>query len=265
MKKLTIRELKERKGKGQITIVNAPDVNTACACAQAGVDIIVIGRRQAVEATMTVLPDIRRAVPDILITAVMPIESCKVSDEAAIRDAVRLMEGGADLVYTTGALPDRIKQMTRQYIPCVSHLGLIPYQCTWTGGFCAVGKTVDQAKWLYDLALKLDDAGVICAELECIPHRLASYISSQVNFLCYSMGSGAGCDGQYLFACDLLGSHTGHYPRHSKRYGDFYGRSVEIFQTFIQEVNTGAYPEEKHLIEMPEEEYAAFMKSIRLV
>lgn len=262
MARMTIKELKQRKGKDQLIIINAPDINVASACAEAGVDIIVIGRRQPVETTLAVLPEIRRTVPDLLITAVMPFDSCKISDETAIRDAVRLLEGGADLVYATGARPERIKAMTRQYIPCVSHIGLVPYHCTWTGGFRAVGKTAEEAKRLYDLALELDDAGVVCAEFECMPHQLASYISSRVNFLSYSMGSGAGCDGQYLFACDLLGSHNGHYPRHSITYDDFYGRSVKVFQTFIQDVATGAYPQKKHTIEMPEEEYAAFLKEV---
>ncbi len=263
MAKLTIKELKALKGKRQLTIVNVSDINLASACAEAGVDIIVIGRRQAIEMTLSVLPEIRRAVPDILITAVMPIDSCKISDEAAIRDAVRLMEGGADLIYATGARPERIQKMTKQFIPCVSHLGLVPYHCSWTGGYCAVGKTGEEAKQLFELAMELNNAGVVCAEFECIPHQLATYISSKVDYLTYSMGSGSGCDGQYLFACDLLGSHNGHYPRHSKTYDNFYKRSVEVFKEFINDVNTGIYPEKKHMVNIKEEEYQKFLNLIK--
>ncbi len=76
------------------------------------------------------------------------------------------------------------------------------------------------------------------------------------------MGSGEGCDGQYLFACDLLGSHNGHYPRHSIRYESFFERSVEVFRRFKEDVKTGTYPEKKHTIAMEEEEYAAFLRQI---
>lgn len=176
MEKMTIQSLKACKGKRQLIIINIPDANMAEACEEAGVDIIVTGRRQPVERTLSTLPEIRSAAPNTLVTAVMPFESCKISDEAAIRDAVRLLEGGADLIYATAARPERVKAMTREFIPCVSHLGLVPYHCTWTGGFKAVGKNADEAKRLYDLALELDDAGTVCVELECIPQQLASFI-----------------------------------------------------------------------------------------
>lgn len=191
------------------------------------------------------------------------LPSCLISDETAIRDALRLMEGGADLVYATGMRLDRIKVLTYQHIPCVAHLGLVPYFANWTGGFKAVGKTAEEAQRLYQTALELDDAGVICAEMECIPHQIASYISRRVSFITYSMGSGTGCDGQYLFACDLLGSHNNHYPRHSIRYENFFDRSVEIFRTFINDVNSGAYPADKHMINMQESEYLKFFKGYR--
>jgi 3-methyl-2-oxobutanoate hydroxymethyltransferase len=36
-----------------------------------------------------------------------------------------------------------------------------------------------------------------------------------------SMGSGPGCDVEYVFACDILGTTSGHIPRHAKKYRDF--------------------------------------------
>ncbi|MGI5966413.1 MAG: 3-methyl-2-oxobutanoate hydroxymethyltransferase [Anaerotruncus rubiinfantis] len=262
MAKMTIKQLREMKGKRQMIVVNAPDVNIASACALAGVDNLVIGRRQPVEQTLSILPQIRAAAPDLLITAVMPMDSCLISDETAIRDALKLMEGGADLIYVTGMRPDRIAKLTYQHIPCVAHLGLVPYFSNWIGGFRAIGKTAREAEELYRTALALDDAGAVCAELECIPHQIASYISQRVKFLTYSMGSGAGCDGQYLFASDLLGSHNGHYPRHSIQYDHFFERSVEVFETFIRDVNAGVYPAEKHVIEMPLQEMEAFLQAV---
>jgi 3-methyl-2-oxobutanoate hydroxymethyltransferase len=180
------------------------------------------------------LAEVRSAVPDILITAALPMCSALESDELAIRDSVRLLEGGADLIYVTGMRADRIKKLTYQHIPCVGHLGLVPYFASWTGGFRAMGKTLDEAQELYREAQELDDAGVVCVEMECIPQQLAAYISQRVKFLTYSMGSGNGCDGQYLFSCDLLGMHTGHYPRHSIRYESFYDRSLNAFRKFVE-------------------------------
>jgi len=86
-----------------------------------------------------------------------------------------LIEAGADLIYTMGMQLDRIKKLTKQYIPCVSHLGLMLYYCSWTGGFRALGGTTEEAKAFFMTARELDDASIIAAEVECVPHQLAAY------------------------------------------------------------------------------------------
>lgn len=121
MEKMTIQSLKACKGKRQLIIINIPDANMAEACEEAGVDIIVTGRRQTVERTLSTLPEIRSAAPNTLVTAVMPFESCKISDEAAIRDAVRLLEGGADLIYATAARPVAMMMMNANATITICH------------------------------------------------------------------------------------------------------------------------------------------------
>ena len=78
-------------------------------------------------------------------------------------------------------------------------------------------------------------AGIVEAELECIPYQLESKISNSDKFVTYSMGSGSGCDGHYLFASDLLGSHNGHYSHHSIRRENLFDKSVEVLKRFIEE------------------------------
>ena len=45
---------------------------------------------------------------------------------------------GADAVYC-GNSPSYIEALRNEGLPAVSHIGLIPYKSTWTGGFKAVG------------------------------------------------------------------------------------------------------------------------------
>ena len=94
-------------------------------------------------------------------------------------------------------------------------------------------------------------------------------ISARLKLLLWSMGAGAGCDAQYLFACDILGAHREHMPRHSKVYRDFaaeYDRlqaeRVAAFREFVADVGTGAYPEERHLVHMTADDLAAFQKAL---
>ena len=48
-------------------------------------------------------------------------------------------------------------------------------------------------------------AGAIGVELEVVPPKVAEIITKKVEIMTLSMGSGSGCDGQYLFANDILG------------------------------------------------------------
>lgn len=80
-----------------------------------------------------------------------------------------------------------------------------------------------------------------------------------------SMGAGAGCDAQYLFADDVLGQTRGHVPRHAKIYRNFaaeYDRlqqeRIAAFREFRQDVETGAYPSDQHNVGMPADEFARF-------
>ena len=83
------------------------------------------------------------------------------------------------------------------------------------------------------------------------------------------MGSGLGCDAQYLFAEDILGYNEGHIPRHAKVYSDIAKdfekiklKSTEAFRNFKDDVVAKKYPESKHDINISEEEYDKFIKNI---
>ena len=44
-------------------------------------------------------------------------------------------------------------------IPVEGHAGLVPHRSTWTGGLRAVGKTIEEALWVYEEIKKLEAAG----------------------------------------------------------------------------------------------------------
>ena len=65
-------------------------------------------------------------------------------------------------------------------------------------------------------------------------------------------------------ACDLLGTNTGHYPRHSRRYADLAAEEarlqamrVQAFRDFADDVRGGGYPQRGHEIHVGEEIRAA--------
>ena len=73
--------------------------------------------------------------------------------------------------------------------------------------------------------------------------------------LTISLGSGGGCDAQYLFSADLLGENTGHIPRHAKTYRNFAAKREQLqlervaaYREYIADVTTGAFPEAGHVV-----------------
>ncbi|MEM1297078.1 MAG: 3-methyl-2-oxobutanoate hydroxymethyltransferase, partial [Verrucomicrobiota bacterium] len=139
--------------------------------------------------------------------------------EEYIRIAFQALEAGASSVYCS-ASPKIIEAMADERIPVVGHLGMIPRHVTWTG-YRAIGKSAEEAKLLYQQMKDLENAGAYAAELEVVPHKLASFLSSKTKMLLMSLGSGSGCDTQFLFSDDILGDYEERLPRHAKAYRNF--------------------------------------------
>jgi 3-methyl-2-oxobutanoate hydroxymethyltransferase len=159
--------------------------------------------------------------------------------------------------------------LAKEFIPVVGHVGLVPSRATWTGGFKAVGKTAAEALQLFEQIKSYEDAGAIAVELEVVPVEVATELSKRTSLLVWSMGAGAGCDAQYLFSNDILGYTEGHIPRHSKVYRDFraeYDRlqleRISAFKEFVNDVDTGVFPETSHLVHMDDDELDRFFEGL---
>ncbi len=159
--------------------------------------------------------------------------------------------------------------MADEAIPVIGHVGLIPSRRTWTGGWKAVGKTADGALEILEAVRALEAAGAIGAEIEVVPVEVAKAISERTPLLMLSMGAGDGCDAQYLFADDILGQTRGHVPRHAKVYRDFaaefdrlQAERVAAFSEFVADVNSGAFPEPRHLVHMDPVELNRFRQRL---
>ena len=162
-----------------------------------------------------------------------------------------------------------MKRLADDAIPVIGHVGLIPSRATWTGGFRAVGKTAESAMRSWRRCARYEAAGAIGAEIEVVPVEVAQAISARTSLIMLSMGAGTGCDAQYLFAEDILGQNRGHMPRHSKVYRNFaaeYDRlqaeRVAAFSEFVADVESGAYPEDRHVVHMDPAELRRFLDEL---
>ena len=178
------------------------------------------------------------------------------------------MADGADAIYT-GMSTAVVAEMSRESIPVVGHVGYVPYRSSQFGGPRAVGKTAAEAINVYEHTRAYEDAGAIAVEMEIVPEAIAAEITKRVSLLVISMGSGSGCDAQYLFACDILGTNTGHMPRHAKKYADLHAElqrvqamRVAAFEEFRNEVRDGSFPETCNKIGIDDRELTAFRDAL---
>lgn len=250
-KKYTVYDLQQLKGKRCLTHIHVKSPEEAAAAEAAGVDLMSCSFDNP-EAQAR-LPRLVAAAPQSFLSAATP--HGLASPEEAIRVGFQALELGASSVYCS-ASPLIIEAMAREGIPVVGHLGLVPRHVTWTG-YRAIGRTVAEAQELYRRMKALENAGAYAAELEVVPHNLAAFLSSQTKLLLMSLGSGSGCDTQFLFSDDILGDYDERPPRHAKTYRDFAAEHrrlqqerISAFQEYIADVREGKFPARGHLVEM---------------
>jgi 3-methyl-2-oxobutanoate hydroxymethyltransferase len=262
-KKYSVYDLRQIKGKRCLTHIHVKSAEEASAAEAAEIDLLSCSFDSP--ASQARLPLLVAAAPKSFISAATP--HGLASQEDAIRIAFNALEFGASSVYCS-ASPWMIEAMAREGIPVVGHLGMVPRHATWTN-IRAIGKTAEEAGRLYDQMKRLENAGAYAAELELVPHNLASYLCKKTSLFLMSLGSGPGCDSQFLFSDDILGDYDERIPRHAKAYRNFrkeYERlqneRIAAFKEYASDVKEKRFPAATNLVEMDESEFTAIVKSI---
>ncbi|SVE38968.1 uncharacterized protein METZ01_LOCUS491822, partial [marine metagenome] len=190
---------------------------------------------------------IRRAAPNTFMAFSVPLVAA-ASESEAVRLAYNAMTIGADAIMCQWSARF-ISAAAEAGVPVQGHAGLVPRKSTWTGGLRAVGKTLDEAMWVYKEIKAIEAAGAYAVEVEVIPEELLADISKRTKLLTSSIGAGSGGDIQFLFAEDVLGNNPPPYPRHSKQYRSLYKMKQEMqtqriggFKEFIDDVAEGGFP-----------------------
>jgi len=199
-----------------------------------------------------------------LVVADMPFGTFQVSDEDALRNAIRFVkEAGADAVKLEGAGPmlSRVQAIVGAGIPVMGHIGLTPQSATMLGGFKAQGRSADKARQLLADARALEAAGCFALVLEAVPAPVAARITETLSIPTIGIGAGADCDGQVLVWHDLLGLYQGRTARFVKRYAEVADVIRQALEAYAADVRERRFPEERHTYAMPDDELAAFEES----
>ena len=262
-KKYSVYDLRQLKGKRCLIHVHVKSPEEAAAAEAAEIDLLSCSFDSP--ASQARLPLLVAAAPRSFISTATP--HGLASPEEAIRVGFRALELGASSVYCS-ASPRIIEAMASEGIPVVGHLGMVPRHATWTN-IRPIGKTAEEARRLYEQLKRLENAGAYAAELELVPHRLASYLCRRTSMLLMSLGSGSGCDSQFLFSDDILGDYDERIPRHARAYRNFrkeYQRlqeqRVAAFREYADDVKGGRFPATQNLVTIDDAVLQEAIKSI---
>ena len=272
-KKLTVYDYLQCKGKRQLSVLFVHNVDEARAAEEAGIDMICTSHdapQFGIYNSFDELKRIREAAPSCFMQS--GTASNIASEYDAMKASHKYLEIGADVIYGGNWSYKIIRGLRDENIPINSHVGLVPGKATWIGGFRAIGKTADEAIGVLKHTLELQEAGAIGVELEVVPPKVAEVITKKVEIMTLSMGSGSGCDGQYLFGNDVLGYTEGHMPRHARIYKNFkkefaklQEERVSAFKEFHKDTIEKNFNDPKITVGIEDKEFERFLKLVEKV
>jgi 3-methyl-2-oxobutanoate hydroxymethyltransferase len=262
-KPITLPELARMKKDGEkIAMLTGYDASFAALEDRCGVDMILIGDSlgnvlQGKTSTLPVTIEhmiyhtecVGHIVQRPMVVADMPFGSYYESKEQAMRNAVRLMAAGAEMVKLEGGevMAETVRFLTARGIPVCAHIGLTPQSVHALGGYRVQGRGDEGAARMKAEASALEQAGAALMVLEMVPAQLAGEITQQLT-ACATIGIGAGkdCDGQVLVLHDMLGVYPGKKGRFVK---DFMAEAQSIdgaVIAYVKAVKDGSFPGPEH-------------------
>ena len=254
VRRVTAGAIKRRKGRTLFPVVTAYDAPFAEFAERAGIDVILVGDSVGNvvlgydETTPVTLDDmihhaqaVSRGTSRAHIMVDMPFGSYQVSDEEAIRSAIRLVkEGGACSVKMEGGtqVSERIRAIYGAGIPVVGHIGVMPQTASLGPGY----KVRSNRERLLADARAVEAAGAYAVVLEVIDHEVAREITQALSIPTIGIGAGPHCDSQVLVLHDVLGMYPS-TPSFAKKYGDIGELATAALAAYGNDVREGKFPE----------------------
>jgi 3-methyl-2-oxobutanoate hydroxymethyltransferase len=255
---VTVRDIRDRKGKEPIVVVTAYDVLFGRLVDQAGVDIVLVGDSAGnvvagFSSTLPVTLDhmiyhgaaVCRGVSRALVTVDMPFLTYQIDAARALENCGRLIaETGAQAVKLEGGserIAETVARMVEIGIPVMGHLGFTP-QSVNAIGVRVQGREAAEADRMLADAKRLEEAGAFAIVLELVPSAVAERVTASIGIPTIGIGAGAACDGQVLVLPDLLGLNDGFAPRFLKRYANLSDTVRDAVRAYGDDVKQRRYP-----------------------
>lgn len=242
----------------KLSVLTAYDHLWAGILDEAGVDALLVGDTlgMVVQGRDSTLPVtmrdmlyhgemVARAVKRALVIVDLPFMSYQLSPRQAVRNAGRILKqtGAAAVKLESGAhQTETIAALAERDLPVMAHIGMRPQSVRKYGRMSAIQRDHDQ---LLADAKAAEAAGAFSIVLELIPRGIAQEITAELLIPTIGIGAGPDCDGQVLVTPDMLGL-TGFQPKFLKQYADIRLQTITAAQQYIEDVQSGAFPDAAH-------------------
>ncbi len=260
--KVTTHVLQEMKLKGEkIAMLTAYDYSFAKILDSTGIDVILVGdsASNVMAGHTSTLPitlnemiyhgvSVVRAVKRALVVVDLPFGTYQGNSKEALNSSIRIMkEAGADAVKLEGGkeILESVDRILSAGIPVMGHLGLTPQSIHKFGTYVVRATSEEEASKLLDDAHLLEKAGCFAIVLEKIPALLGAKVTQAVKIPIIGIGAGSEVDGQVLVLHDMLGITMDFSPRFLRRYANLSEEVRGAVNTYIQDVKTLDFPNEK--------------------
>ena len=243
----------------KIAMLTCYDATFAQVLDRAGVDVLLVGDSlgNVVQGQATTLPVsmeemiyhtacVARGNRAAWVIADMPFGSYQESAELALRNAVRLMQAGAQMIKLEGGgwTAPIVRFLVARDIPVCAHLGFTPQSVHALGGNRVQGREESTARELRQFARELVDAGAECFVLEMIPAGLAREMTQELPVPTVGIGAGAGCSGQVLVLYDMLGLTQGGTPRFVRNFLEGSADVEAAVREYVAAVKASRFPDD---------------------
>lgn len=259
----TIVDIAKKYNNNQpISVVTGHDFITSKIIDKADVDITLIGDSLAMttlgyedtnelpfDEYLYHVKSVQRGNKTSLLIGDLPFGSFEQSIDQAIESSIKLikygkiqgikLEGGSESIIPT------VEKLIDVGIPIMGHVGLTPQKHNTFGGFKLQGTTVKNCLQIYQECLNLQKAGAFAIVLECIPNKLAQFITENLSIPTIGIGAGPYCSGQVLVVADMLGMtdpHEFHTAKFVKKYANFFDEGVNAIKTYNQDLIDKSFP-----------------------
>ena len=257
-KPITLHRLRDLYAAGEkIAMLTCYDATFAHVLDGAGVDALLVGDSlgmvlQGRDSTIAVSMEemtyhtasVARGNRTAWIIADMPFGAYQESVESAVRNAVRLMQAGAQMVKLEGGgwTAPIVRSLVERGIPVCAHLGFTPQAVHSLGGYRVQARDEVSARVLREQALELVAAGAACVLLEMVPAVVAAALTAELAVPVIGIGAGADCSGQVLVLHDMLGLHRSTVPRFVRNFLEDSDSIEAAVRMYVAEVKAGRFP-----------------------